>query len=45
MSLQIVITVIVAGVLGALASFGLYQVAQPAAFSSAKPIYTYGVTK
>lgn len=45
MSLQIVITVVVAGILGALASFGLYQAAQPASFTSEKPLYTYGTSK
>ena len=45
MSLQIVITVVVAGVLGVLASFGLYQAVQPAAFNSQKPMYTYGTVK
>jgi hypothetical protein len=44
MSLQILITVIVAALLGALASFGLYRAAQPAAFSSPTPLYTYGTT-
>jgi hypothetical protein len=44
MSLQILITVIVAILLGALASFGLFRAAQPAAFNSPNPMYSYGTT-
>ena len=44
MSPQILITVVVAVLLGALASFGLYQAAQPAAYSAPAPIYQYGVS-
>lgn len=42
MSPQILVTLIVAVLLGALASFGLYQAAQPAAYSPPSEIYTYG---
>ncbi len=42
MSPQILVTLIVAVLLGALASFGLYQAAQPAAYSAPSEIYTYG---
>ncbi len=41
---QILITVLVAALLGALASFGLYQAAQPAAYQANTPIYTYGTS-
>jgi hypothetical protein len=44
LSPQILITVVVAVLLGALASFGLYQAAQPAAYSAPTQIYQYGVT-
>ncbi len=39
---QILITVLVAALLGALASFGVYRAATPAAFNSPQPLYTYG---
>ncbi len=39
---QILITVLVAALLGALASFGVYQAAQPAAYTAPGAIYTYG---
>ncbi len=42
MSLKVIITLTVAVILGALASFGLYQAAQPAAYEPAGDIYTYG---
>lgn len=42
MSPQILITLIVALLLAALASFGLYQAAQPAAYKAPNTIYTYG---
>ncbi len=41
---QILITVLVAALLGALASFGVYQAAVPSAFNATQPIYTYGST-
>ena len=39
---QILITVLVAAILGALASFGVYQAAQPSAYKANGSIYTYG---
>lgn len=44
MSLQIVVTLLVAVVLGVLASLGLYSSLQPAAFTTSEPIYTYGTS-
>ncbi len=44
MSPRILVTLIVAALLGALASYGLYQAAQPAAYSAPSEIYTYGTT-
>lgn len=44
MSPQILITLIIAVLLGALASFGLYQAAQPAAYQAPSQIYVYGAT-
>ena len=41
---QILITLLIAAMLGALASFGVYQVAQPSAFNPTQPIYTYGTS-
>jgi len=45
LSPQILLTVLVALLLGGLASFGLYQAAQPAEYSAPSAIYTYGVAK
>lgn len=39
---QILITVLVAALLGMLASFGVYQAAQPSAYKTNGAIYTYG---
>jgi hypothetical protein len=44
MSLQILITVVIAVVLGVLASLGLYSAIEPAAFTTSEPIYTYGTS-
>jgi hypothetical protein len=44
MSLQILITVVIAVVLGVLASLGLYSALEPAAFTTSEPIYTYGTS-
>jgi hypothetical protein len=44
MSVQIVVTVLVALILGVLASLGLYSALEPAAFTTSQPIYTYGTS-
>jgi len=44
MSLQILVTVLIAVVLGVLASLGLYSALEPAAFTTTEPIYTYGTS-
>lgn len=41
---QILVTVLVAVVLGVLASLGLYSALEPAAFTTDEPIYTYGTS-
>ena len=41
---QILITVVIAVVLGVLASLGLYSALEPAAFTTSEPIYTYGTS-
>jgi hypothetical protein len=41
---QVLVTVLVAVVLGILASLGLYSALEPAAFTTDEPLYTYGTT-
>lgn len=45
MSPQILVTLVVALLLGGLASFGLYQASQPAAYKAPSQIYVYGASK